>query len=73
MQGLDFRRERGAASRSQRTMGATRVPRRLHHGVGRRGPCFYVWDEDAREAESWAAELAQAMRPFRTTTARHHG
>jgi len=38
-------------------------PRRPHaQGFAHRSPYFYVWDEDAREAESWAAELARASR-----------
>jgi hypothetical protein len=30
-----------------------------------RGPDFYVWDEDAREAERWASDLARASRGAR--------
>jgi hypothetical protein len=30
------------------------------------GELYYVWDEDSREAERWAAELA-ATKPLRRT------
>jgi hypothetical protein len=43
-------------------MEGSRVPQQRFFGFTRRGPHFYVWDEDAREADHWAAELAQASR-----------
>jgi hypothetical protein len=41
-----------------------RSPARHHEpaGYAARGPSFYVWEEDAREADRWAAELARAIR-----------
>lgn len=37
-----------------------------HSGFGIEGDGFYVWDEDRREAEGWAIELAGPAFPKRS-------
>lgn len=42
---------------------AERVAAEKRSGELVRGPHFYVWDEDSREAKSWALDLLRADRP----------